>query len=187
MPKQITVDLGNEYALLENEINTRGGVLTRKNMSAVNTLAVVDRVIGKLKTILSGYSLNNWSNALKRTTIAYNNKTHSYLMGSAPNDVKGSPELQYELERLHGEQIRHNNQKWRQRAGRLADSQSSRIPKARETWERVDAPKFSGETYNVDSFKGANVESGNQTFPVKTVLPVPIGSAQLDLGDAGPG
>ena len=46
MPKQITIDLGNEYALLENEITTRGGVLTRKNMSAVNTLAVVDRVIG---------------------------------------------------------------------------------------------------------------------------------------------
>jgi len=32
MPKEITVDLGNEYALLEQEIASRGGVLRRKNI-----------------------------------------------------------------------------------------------------------------------------------------------------------
>ena len=33
-------------------------------MQAANTLAVVDRVIGKLKTILSGYSLTDCSGEL---------------------------------------------------------------------------------------------------------------------------
>ena len=49
----ITVDNGNEYNLLKDEIENKGSVLTRKNMQAINTLAVVDSVIRKLKTILS--------------------------------------------------------------------------------------------------------------------------------------
>ena len=32
-------------------------------------------------------------------------------MGSAPDDVKGSKELQYELDKMNGEQILHNNNK----------------------------------------------------------------------------
>ena len=99
MPKEITVDLGNEYAMLEQEITSKGGVLRRKNMQAANTLAVVDRVIGKLKIILSGYSLTDWSGALRKATAAYNDRSHSYLMGSAPDDVKGSNLLQYELDK----------------------------------------------------------------------------------------
>ena len=59
MPRETTVDLGNECALLEQEIASKGGVLRRKNMASVNTLAIVDRVVGKLKTILSGYSLTD--------------------------------------------------------------------------------------------------------------------------------
>ena len=57
MPMEITVGLGNGHAMLEQEIASKGGVLRRKNMQAANTLAVVDRVIGKLTVILSGYSL----------------------------------------------------------------------------------------------------------------------------------
>ena len=51
MPKEISVDLGNEYAMLGTYIESLGGVLRRKNVQAINTLAVVDRVIGKIKTI----------------------------------------------------------------------------------------------------------------------------------------
>ncbi len=40
MPKEITVDLGDEYALLEQEIASKGGVLRRRNTQAVNTLSV---------------------------------------------------------------------------------------------------------------------------------------------------
>ena len=74
MPKQVTVDNGTEYNLLKDEIENNGSVLTRKNMQAVNTLAVVDRAIGKLKVILSSYSLVNWADSLKKATRVYNNK-----------------------------------------------------------------------------------------------------------------
>ncbi len=149
MPKEITVDLGNEWALLEQEITSKGGVLRRKNMQAINTLAAVDAVVARIKTILSSFSLTDWAGALRKATAAYNDRSHSYLMGSAPDDVKGSKALQYELDKVHGEQIRHNNQKWRAKAGKLRDAGAFRIPRPRDTWERIDAPKFGGEVHDV--------------------------------------
>ena len=157
-------------------------------MQAVNTLAVVDRVIGKLKTILSGYSLTDWSGALRKATAAYNDKSHSYLMGSAPDDVKGSALLQYELDKVHGEQIKHNNDKWRAKAGKLRDAGAMRLPRPRDTWERIEAPRFGGQVFNVDGFKGSHVESGDKTYPIKTSLAIPAGSTDFDIGiEAGPG
>ena len=109
-------------------------------------------------------------------------------MGSAPDDVKGSAELQYELDKQHGEQIKHNNDKWRAKASKLRDAGAFRIPRPRDTWERIDAPKFGGEVLNVDGLKGANVESGDKTYPVKTTSAVPAGSADISIGiEAGPG
>ncbi len=72
-------------------------------MTAIQTLDLVDRVVGKMKTILSGYSLTDWAGAPRKATATYNDRSHSYLMGSAPDDVKGSAELQYELDKVHGE------------------------------------------------------------------------------------
>ena len=70
--------------MIEQEVTNGGGVLRRKHMQAINTLAVADRAIGKLKTILSGYSLTDWSNSVKRATDACNNQSHSYLMEVRP-------------------------------------------------------------------------------------------------------
>ena len=189
MPKEITADNDGAFQLLEQEIASKGGVFRRKNMQAANTLSVVDRVIGKLKVILSGYVLTDWAGALRKATAAYNEKSHSYLMGSAPDDVKGSAELQYELDKVHGEQIKHNNEKWRAKAGKLRDAGAFRIPRPRDTWERIDAPKFAGEVHDVDRFKGAHVEdTEGKSYPVKTVLAVPAGSQDVDLGiETGPG
>ncbi len=67
-------------------------------------------------------------------------------MGSAPNDVKGSAELHYELDKTQGEQIRHNNEKWRNRVGRLRDAGAFRIPLPRDTWEKVNVDTGAGVT-----------------------------------------
>lgn len=188
MPKEVTADLGNEWTLLEQEIASKGGVLRRKNMQSVNTLAIVDRVVGKLKVILSGYSLTDWSGALRKATAAYNEKSHSYLMGSAPDDVKGSAELQYELDKQNGKDLKFNNDKWRQKAGKLRDAGAFRIPLPRSAWERVDAPKFGGEVHNVVELTRANVGDGTKSYPVKTALAVPAGSTDISIGiETGPG
>ena len=86
-------------------------------MQAVNTLSGVDSVIRKLKTIISGYSLTNWTEAMRKATEAYNESSHDYLMGSAPEDMKSSPLLQYENDFKVGKQVQHNNEVWRKKAG----------------------------------------------------------------------
>ena len=48
MAREVTVDLGKEYALLGPYIEERGGTLRKKNILAPNTLGVVDQAIQKL-------------------------------------------------------------------------------------------------------------------------------------------
>ena len=103
---EITVDLGGEFAKWEEYIVSEGGILRRKNLAAVNTIAVVDAAISKLKRILSSFTLTDWAGALSRATSAYNEASHSALMVSAPNDVKDSRALQYESNET--ERIGHN-------------------------------------------------------------------------------
>ena len=47
----------------------------------------------------------NWTKAMSNAANAINGNSHSALMKSAPNDVKGSAVLQYELEKKAGEDI----------------------------------------------------------------------------------
>ena len=49
------------------------------------------------------------TDSLQKATNAYNEKSHSYLMGSAPDDVKNSKALQYELDKMNGQHILHNS------------------------------------------------------------------------------
>ena len=185
---EITVDLGGEFAKWEEYIESQGGVLRRKNLAAVNTIAVVDAAISKLKRILSGFTLTDWAGALSRATSAYNEASHSALMGSAPNDVKDSKALQYEQTKQNGLDIIHNNKKWKEKSAKLKDEGAFRVPLPRKEFEPIDAPKYEGKVREVGPFKGANIEDteGN-SYPVKTILAVPRGSADVDLGDAGPG
>ena len=83
MPKEIAADLGPEWALLEDTITAGGGVLRQKNKAATQTLAVVDRAIGKLKAVLSAYSLTGWASARPKAMRVYNERNHSYLLGIA--------------------------------------------------------------------------------------------------------
>ena len=105
-------------------------------------------------------------------------------MGSAPTDVKDTPTSQHELGKEQGELIKHNNDSWRQKAGRLRGSGAFRVPSPRHTWERIDAPKFDGEVHQVSGFKGANDEDAEgNNFPMKTVLAAPAGSQDVEIGN----
>ena len=152
------------------------------DMRQPQNIAVVDRALGKLKKLLSTYSLKNWVHSLKKARIAYNENSHAGLMGSLPNDVKTSPKLQYEIEKNNGLKFKHNNDKWRAKAGKLRDAGAFRVPLPRDTRMRWDAPQLSGEVHDVVEFKGANVSDGTKSFPVKTALAVPTGSTDISIG-----
>ena len=149
---------------------------------------MVDRFIGKLKIKLSAMTLTDFPKALKRAVDAYNTDSHSALLGGAPEDVKGNEEIQYELEKQNGLMVRHNNKMWRKKVNKLQEERAFRTPLPNQTWERIDAPKFSGEVHEVKKFEGDEVKDRKgQSFKVRSVAPVPLGSADIDLGDAGPG
>ena len=111
MVKEVTSDLGKEFSLLGPYIESKGGVLRKKNVQAVNTLGVVDAAIMRLKRILSGRNLTKFKSSLESATNKANNSSHSYLMGSAPEDYKSSESLQYVLEAQGGKDMLHNNKK----------------------------------------------------------------------------
>ncbi len=55
------------------------------------------------------------------------------------------------------------------------------MPLDRNTWERIDQPKFGGEVHQVAALTGANVEDAEgNSFPVRQVLAVPGTSADVD-------
>ena len=140
MVKEVTVYLGGEYTLLGPYISQRGGTLRKKNVQAVNTLGVVDAAIMRLKRILSGRNLAQFKTSLEKATNKANNNSHTYLMGSAPEDYKSSETLQYVLEAQAGKDMLHNNKKWENKVARLSQKEGHRTARDRSEWERLDQP-----------------------------------------------
>ena len=121
--KEISVDLGNEFGpSFEALMRDRGIVVRRKDPQQVNAIAAVDRAQQSLKSILKNIQGDGgWAKSKKRAAALYNDREHSALYGASPEEVSELPVLQYELEKEAGEKVAHNNQKWRQKAGRLRD------------------------------------------------------------------
>ena len=145
-------------------------------MASVNTLAVVDAAISKLKRIISGYNSVSWNESLKKATRVFNESPNqNYLMGSAPDDYEKSPALQYELSKQSGLDVKHNNDKFKDRQEKLIQKGAFRIPMDREEWQRIDQPTFSGEVYKVqegNAFIGSDVlDSTGKRHDSKVVLP----------------
>ena len=186
-PKEISVDLGNEWGpRFTQYLEDKGTKLRKKDPQQINALAGVDRTQQSIKSILKNIQGNDgWSKHIKKATQIYNDREHSSLYGASPDEVSENKILQYYLEKENGEKVKHNNQKRRQKAGRLRDKGAFRVPLDRNTWERIDQPKFGGEVHQVAGLKGANVEDteGN-SYPVRKVLAVPGTSRDIDLPDA---
>ena len=88
--------------------------------------------------------------------------------------MKGNEEIPYELEEQNGLMVRHNNKMWRKKVNKLQEERAFRTPLPNQTWERIDAPKFSGEVHEVKKFEGDEVKDRKgQSFKVRSVAPVP--------------
>ena len=121
---------------------------------------------------------------MKKATDIYNDREHGAIYGESPEGLTENREVQYMLEAQAGKDIKHNNDRWRSKAGKLKDKGAFRVPADRNTWERIDAPKFQGEVHQVAALKGANVEDEQgRSYPVRKVLAVPGTSADIDIND----
>ena len=165
----------------------RSGSALANNFQLKNSIAVGDRGIQTLKMILANLqstSDHGWSQLTKKATSIYNDREHSHLYGESPEDVSENKVVQYHLEAEAGDDVEHNNKKWRQKPGRLKEKGAFHEPLDRNTWERIDQPKFGGEVHEVDGLKGANVEDQEgRSYPVRQVLAVPWTSADINMSD----
>ena len=185
-PKEVSVDLGNEFGpTFQAFLEDQGVTIRKKDPQQVNALAGIDRTQQSIKSILKNIQGNDgWAKHIKRAVDIYNDREHSALYGAAPDDVDDNKVLQYHLEAEAGQAVKHNNEKWRQKARRLKQRGGFRVPLDRSTWERIDAPKFGGKVHEVEGLAGANVDDteGN-SFPVRQVLAVPRTSGDVDVPD----
>ena len=185
-PKEVSCDLGREFSgVFTTYLEDQGVAVRRKDPQAVNSIAAVDRMQQEIKKILKSIQgADGWAKHIKRAVSLYNDRENSALYGAAPDDVEESKTLQYQLELEGGEKVKHNNDKWRKKVGKIQDAGAFRTPLDRSTWGRIDQPKFSGKVHEVSLIKGANVEDkeGN-SFPVRQVLAVPKDSEDVELND----
>ena len=131
---------------------------------------------------LDGFSPDSWVEALPKATRAYNDNSHPHLMGSTPNDVKDSPELQYALEKEAGEDIAHNHAEHVKRLRRLLEQGAFRVVLPRREWTRTGEPRYSERVHTVDHLVGSSVVSTDGArFAVRDVLAVPSGSADVQV------
>ena len=132
-PHQITTDMGKEFTgkPMTDFLNHVDVVHVTNNPAAVNTLAVVDRAIGKYKSILHNLLTKQggtWSDYVQKAAEIFNDRPNAHLYNSSPNDVKGNNVLEYELEAEAGVDMKQNYDKWVDRMHKLR--QKGGVPNA---------------------------------------------------------
>ena len=124
----------------------------------------------------------SWVRPLKEATEAHNNNAHPHLMGSAPNDVKGSDELQYALEKQAGEDVAHNHTEHVKRMRKLLEAGAFRVLLPTREWGRTGEPRYSEKVHKVDYLVGsAVVSTDGAKFLIRDVLAVPAGSQDVKV------
>ena len=147
----------------------------------VNTLAVVDRAIGKFKGILKNLVAKGgtWPSNVPKAEVIFNERPNTHLLGASPDELDKNAVLDYQLEQEAGEDIKHNTEKWRDKAAKLRERGAFRVPLPRAQWESIEAPKFDGKVHHVKALIGGMVEdTEGHRYPVKQVLAVPKNSEE---------
>jgi hypothetical protein len=179
-PKQITTDSGKEFKGAFDAFLEESGT-THAMKEQMNHLAVVDASIKTLKDIMKKELTDNksesWTKALPKAATSLNSNSHPALMNSAPNDVKGSAVLQYELEKKAGEDMMVNAKIHEARVEKLIKAGAFRLVLPRSTWVRAGQPRYGDKVYTLDGISGQEaIATDGTTVLVRDVLPVPSGS-----------
>jgi len=175
--REITTDLGQEFkGLFADMLQRRGIAHTFKE--SINTLAIVDAAIRTLKDMIAramtDEGSDSWLAVLPSVVEAYNSNSHSGIMNAAPNEVKSSPALQYELEKQSGYDTAHNVALSEARAEKLSAAGAFRTLEPRSTWNRAGQARYSEKVHIVAGVGSKNVISTEGVdVPIKNVKPVP--------------
>ena len=184
IPREVSTDAGAEFKGVFSQMLEQEGIGQRFK-EATNSLGVVDAAIGSLKVTIAKEMVDtgseSWVKALRLAVKAHNANSHPALMNSAPDDVKDTPVLQYELEKQSGFDMAVNaNINEQGRIQKLRELGAFRILMPKATWSRAGVPRWSEKVYEFSHVYGQDVKAvDGTTAPIRNVLPVPIGSADI--------
>ena len=102
---------------------------------------------------------DSWVKALPIAVRAYNANSHTSLMNSAPQDVKGSTALQYELEKQSGFAVKHNADVNDKRIAKLREMDAFRVLAPTATWVRAGQPRYGEKVHPFRMIYGTDVVS----------------------------
>ena len=179
IPQEVSTDAGAEFRGVFSQMLEHEGVSQRFKES-INSLAVVDSAIRNLKITIAkdmvDTSSESWSRALPAAVKAHNSNSHPALLGSAPEDVKGTPVLQYELEKQNGLDMAVNtNVNEQGRVQKLRELGAFRILMPKTTWARAGVPRWSEKVPEFLHIYGQDVKAvDGTTAPIRNVLPAPL-------------
>ena len=184
VPNEVSHDAGTEWSGPFKALLEKHGIASTQKTS-LNSLAIVDAAINGLKTTMKkelGAGNPSWSSALPKAVAAHNKNSHGGLMGSAPLDVKASPELQYALEAQAGRGVAQNANIHEERVKKLLAAGAFRKLLPRAQWVRAGHPRWSGEVFKVKELVGgvAVATDGSKTA-IRDVLPVGEASKSVTL------
>ena len=188
-PARLDVDGGTEFqGRFLASANAKGIAVHARsaNPPDVNFLGVGDSAMGALKKNLGKdmASKNSavWVDKLEKAEKSYNKTPNeAALYGQAPDDVLGDKVLQFRLLQDNSEKMAKNAKQLSQRQGRLEDQGYFRAQLPKQTFSRGFKPKFSSQIYKADEIRNNQVVSGGKTFQISKVMPVPGGSARVDV------
>ena len=178
LPAECDTDHGQEFGgAFQKLLDDKGIGHREKDPKQVNALAVSDRAIGTLRSIMAkdmvARGSGSWHAGLKGAVSAYNKTGHSHLMGSEPADVAENKELTYELKVQAGEDLKRNSELYSEKVQALKKAGGFRTMMPRNTWARAHQPSWADAIHKVDHFVGPDVvDTEGKRFAVKLVLPV---------------
>ena len=186
-PARLDVDGGNEFAgTFAEKAEAKGIQIHVRKERDINFLGIGDNAIGAIKKSLgrdlAAKNSEVWVDKIEKAEKAHNNTpNNAALYGSAPNEVKDDEALQFKIRQQNGFKMVRNAKQLKQRQDRLNDHGYFRAQLPKQTFVRGHKPKYSSIVYKADEIKNNQVISGGKTFEISKVLPVPSGSARVDV------
>ena len=186
-PQELNTDKGGEFTGNSFQVALRTLKIRHRVKDPMdrNAIATVDAAISNLKKALfrtGDDGIANWAERLDQVVGGINRTPHDHLRGSAPNDVKDKPQLQYFLKKEASQDLQHNADLIHKRANKLRDDGAFRIQEAQGNFARGFKPRFNDKVHQIASVEGATViDQAGKAFPTKLAQAVPSTSQDANL------
>ena len=189
-PVELATDMGWEFKGAFDDYLAREGIYHQiKDPRALNSQGALDAAIKALRPILARIqteeSTKNWAAEVERAVAAYNHLVHSHLNGRSPDEVQDDGDLRFHLEKQAAEDMQHNSDMIEKRDAKIKAAGFFREELPAQKFRRGFHLKYGDKVHAVKSVSNNRVvDSEDNEFVGRHVLPVPMGSTDIDAGGA---